>query len=153
MPDTLASYDADIVAWSQEQARLLRAGNFSALDIEHIADEIESVGKSERRELTSHLALLLAQLMKWEVQSLWRGSSWSATIRERRKQVRRQLRQTPSLAPMLDDPEWIEAAWSDAVIVAIKDTDLDVYLEECPWSLHDVLRDDWTPEMPPTPIK
>lgn len=153
MTDTLASYDADIIAWSQEQARLLRAGNFSALDIEHIADEVEDVGKSERRELVNHLALLLAHLLKWEVQPMRRGASWSATIREQRKESRRLIRLTPSLAPMLDDPEWIGAAWSNAVILAIKDTDLDAFPETCPWSLHDVLRDDWSPETPPTPIK
>ncbi len=58
------AYDIDIVAWAQEQARLLRAGRFEALDIEHIAEEIEDVGKSEQRELASRLAVLLANLLK-----------------------------------------------------------------------------------------
>lgn len=146
MTSVLATYDGDIVAWSQEQARLLRSGNFSALDIEHIADEVEDVGKSERRELVSHLALLLAHLMKWEAQPLRRGASWNGTIREQRKQVRLQLRQTPSLAPMLDSSEWIDAAWSKALTIAINDTDLDVFPETCPWSLRDVLLEGWTPE-------
>ncbi|MBV9287060.1 MAG: DUF29 domain-containing protein, partial [Hyphomicrobiales bacterium] len=53
------SYDRDIILWSQEQARLLRAGRFSKLDIEHLADEIEDVGKSEKRELASRMAVLL----------------------------------------------------------------------------------------------
>ena len=46
-------YDEDVILWAQEQARLLREGRFSELDIEHIADEIEDVGKSEKRELAS----------------------------------------------------------------------------------------------------
>lgn len=145
MSSVLATYDGDIVAWSQEQARLLRTGDFSALDIEHIADEVEDVGKSERRELVSHMALLLAHLMKWEAQPQRRGASWDRTIREQRKQVQIQLRQTPSLAPMLDSRDWIDAAWAKAVIIAVRDTDLDVFPESCPWSLHDVLTEGWMP--------
>ena len=60
----LTGYDADVVAWSSEQAALLRAGRFSELDIEHLADEIEDVGRSEERELGSRMAVLLAHLLK-----------------------------------------------------------------------------------------
>jgi hypothetical protein len=59
------SYEADVVAWANEQAALLREGKFSQLDIEHIADEVEDVGKSEKRELKSHMATLLAHLRKF----------------------------------------------------------------------------------------
>ena len=61
-------YDKDVLLWSQEQARLLRAGRFDELDIEHLADEIEDVGKSEKRELANRMAVLLAHLLKWHVQ-------------------------------------------------------------------------------------
>src|ERR1700677_3236034 len=64
------TYDADIVAWAEEQAALLRAGKFSALDIEHIADEVEDVGKSEKRELANRMSVLLAHLLKWREQVL-----------------------------------------------------------------------------------
>ena len=60
-------YETDVVAWANEQAALLRAGKFSALDIEHIADEVEDVGKSEKRELASRMAVLLSHLLKWQV--------------------------------------------------------------------------------------
>ena len=60
-------YERDVILWSQEQARLLRAGRFSELDIEHLADEIDDVGKSEKRELASRMAVLLAHLLKWRV--------------------------------------------------------------------------------------
>ena len=55
-------YDEDIIAWSREQARQLRAGRFDLLDIEHLAEEIEDVGRSEQRELASRMAVLLAHL-------------------------------------------------------------------------------------------
>ena len=79
------AYDKDVILWSQEQARLLRAGRFSELDIEHLADEIEDVGKSEKRELASRMAVLLAHLLKWRVQPKNRGASWRATINDQRK--------------------------------------------------------------------
>jgi hypothetical protein len=59
-------YEKDVVAWASEQAALLRAGQFSAIDVEHIAQEIEDVGKSEKRELASRMAVLLAHLLKWQ---------------------------------------------------------------------------------------
>ena len=81
------AYDKDVILWSQEQARLLRAGRFSELDIEHLADKIEDVGKSEKRELASRMAVLLAHLLKWRVQPKNRGASWRATINDQRKRI------------------------------------------------------------------
>jgi hypothetical protein len=68
------------ITWANEQARLLRAGLLSQLDIEHIADEIEDVGKSEKREIRNRMALLLAHLLKWQYQPIYRGNSWIRTI-------------------------------------------------------------------------
>ena len=85
------SYEKDVVRWAQEQARLLRAGDFSRLDIEHIADEIEDVGKAEQRELASRTAVLLAHLLKWRYQPELRTRSWRATIEIQRKGVARRI--------------------------------------------------------------
>ena len=76
-----STYDGDIVAWADEQARLLRSGLFSQLDIEHIAEEVEDVGKSEQRELENRLAVLLAHPLKWQYQPVRRGKSREAAIR------------------------------------------------------------------------
>ena len=72
------TYEKDIVAWATEQAYLLRSGQLSAIDIEHIAEEIEDVGKSEQRELSSRMTVLLAHLLKWQFQPSHRCSSWEA---------------------------------------------------------------------------
>jgi len=132
-------YKDDIVVWAAEQARLIRARQFDQLDIEHIADEIEDVGKSEKRELLSRVAVLLAHLIKWEYQPGFRSRSWQLTITEQRKQILRQLRETPSLKSLITDNEWIETAWSDAVILAIKETGLESFPEICPWTLDYVI--------------
>ena len=59
-------YDQDFYAWANEQAALLRAGRLSEADIENIAEEIESMGRSEKRELVSRLNVLLLHLLKWQ---------------------------------------------------------------------------------------
>jgi hypothetical protein len=146
--DALAepSYDGDVVAWANEQARRLRAGEFHRLDIEHIADEIESVGRSEQQELVNRMAVLIAHLLKWHYQPERRNRSWELTIKAQRRQSQRRLRKTPSLRPMLTDPEWISEIWGDGVLAAMKETGLEDFPETCPWDLEtEVLRDDWLP--------
>ena len=100
------TYETDVVAWATEQAALLRSGQFSAIDIENIAEEILDVGKSEQRELESRMAVLLAHLLKWQFQPERRSSSWEETIRVQRNRIERRLRKTPSLKASLSDPDW-----------------------------------------------
>lgn len=139
-------YEKDVVAWAMEQAALLRSGQLSALDIEHIAEEIEDVGKSEKRELASRMAVLLAHLLKWQCQPGRRGSSWSRTIKEQRKAIAAAMRQTPSLKASLRDADWLAGTWSDAVTKAVDETGLDNFPEDCPWSMEQVLSAEFLPE-------
>ena len=138
-------YEKDIVAWANEQARLLRAGLFSQLDIEHIAEEIEDVGKSERRELKSRMAVLLAHLLKWQYQPSRRGNSWQRTIKVQRKGVIHCLTETPSLKPELQDPNWWEQVWDDAIAGVLKEVELDGIPEICPWTAEEILSDEFWP--------
>ncbi len=121
------SYDADVVVWANEQARRLRAGEFHRLDIAHIADEIEDVGKSEKREFESRMSVLMAHLLKWRHQPDRRGASWTGTIRVQRRQVKRKLDEVPSLKPLLRDLAWRQAVWDDALTSAFRDTGLERY--------------------------
>jgi len=139
------SYDADIVTWSEEQAALLREGKLSEIDIAHIAEEIEDVGKSERRELASRMALLLAHLLKWQYQPERRGSSWQRTIRDQRRAIARRVRRTPGLRTSFADPDWWEDAWADAIAKAIEETGLDHFPEDCPWSTEQILSTEFYP--------
>jgi hypothetical protein len=141
-----ALYDIDIVAWAEQQARLLRAGQFAGLDIEHIAEEIEDVGKSEQRELASRLSVLLAHLLKWQYQPERRGSSWLCTIRAQRRSLAIRLQRTPSLRATLRDAAWLDEIWQDAVSTAAGETGLDAFPDDCPWALAQVLAPDWMPE-------
>ena len=142
---TATSYETDVVAWSSEQARLIRAGQFDQLDLEHIAEEIEDVGKSEQRELASRMAVLIAHLLKWQYQPERQSASWKRTIKEQRRALAFHLKQVPSLKPRLADPEWQGAIWADAVTLAINETGMGGFPDECPWALADILAQDWLP--------
>jgi len=113
-------YDADFYAWAEQQATLLRSGQLAQADIEHIAEEIESMGRREKRELLSRLAILLMHLLKWQAQPMLRGNSWRATIKVQRRDIARDLADNPSLKPKL--PELLADAYGDATLLASRDT-------------------------------
>jgi hypothetical protein len=139
------TYEADIVAWAKEQAELLRSGRLSAIDIEHVAEEIEDVGKSEQRELASRMAVLLVHLLKWQYQPELQSGSWKRTIKEQRRAILRRLARTPSLGVTVRDPEWVEDVWGDAVSIAIEETGIGSFPDTCPWAVEVILSEDWLP--------
>jgi hypothetical protein len=139
-------YQTDIIAWANEQAALLRAGNLSALDVEHIAEEIEDVGKSEQRELASRMSVLLAHLLKWQFQPDRRGTSWQRTVKEQRRAIAAHIKETPSLKSTLDNPNWFEGVWADAIAKSIDETGLELFPEDCEWSVGQILSQDFFPD-------
>jgi hypothetical protein len=141
-----ANYDGDVVAWANEQAMLLRAGRFSELDIEHIADEVEDVGKSERRELINRMSQLLLHLIKWNFQPERRGRSWLNSVRFQRRAIANHLDEMPSLKPLLNDPGWVDIIWGDAVILAAKETGIEDLPETCIWSMEQILDNNFLPD-------
>ncbi len=112
------TYETDIVAWANEQAGHIRAGRFDLLDVDHIAEEIEDVGKSEQRELANRMALLLPHLLKWEYQPDRQTASWQRTMNEQRKGIKMRLAKSPGLLPMITDADWQAEIWADAVAQA-----------------------------------
>jgi len=136
-----ASYENDVIAWANEQAQLLRSGQLTSLDIEHIAEEIEDVGKSEQRELANRMAVLLAHLIKWEYQPMLHCASWESTIHAQRNSIDRRIHKTPSLKASLADDDWWADAWGDAVVEVSKETGMNYrsFPDTCPWSAEKVL--------------
>lgn len=139
-------YDKDFYAWSNEQAALLRSGKLSFADIENIAEEIESMGRSEKRELVNRLKVLLLHLLKWRFQPALRCKSWRLTIMEQRREVTRHLADNPSLKARLG--ETIGDAYGDATIGAARETDLDLdaFPASCPWSFDQIMDTDFWPD-------
>ena len=139
-------YDEDFYAWANEQAALLRAGDLSRADVEHIAQEIESMGRTEKRELASRLKVLIAHLLKWRFQAEKRTKSWEVSIRVQRRELVDHIDDNPSLKPLIDSV--LAKAYPDAALVAALETGLSetVFPQHCPWTFAQMIDEDFWPE-------
>jgi hypothetical protein len=138
-------YDRDFYAWANEQAALLRAGKFTAADIAHIAEEIEGMGKTEKRELVSRLDVLLLHLLNWQFQPIRRGSLWERTILEQRIRLASHMADNPSLK--LAAAGAVAEAYRLAVIGASDETALpkSTFPVVCPWTFEQIMDEDFWP--------
>lgn len=118
------AYDDDVAAWALEQVALLKAGRWTLLDVEHIAEEIEDMNLSNRHQIAHRMSILLAHLLKWQFQPDHRGASWESTIRTQRERIGRLLGKMPSLRRLMDDSEWDRDVWRDAVDIAGQETNI-----------------------------
>jgi hypothetical protein len=132
----MTNYETNVVAWAQEQAALLRAGKFAELDIEHFADEIESVGRAEICGFEERMAVLLAHLLAWQALPQERTADLRDRIATRRQSVARLLRGTPSLSDSLTDPHFWRRAWQDAILASVADAEARRHglPQVCPWA-------------------
>jgi hypothetical protein len=139
-------YDEDFYAWANEQAALLRAGRFGEADIENIAEEIETMGRSEKRELVNRLAVLLHHLLKWQFQPGLRSNSWRLTVAEQRYRLEDHLRDNPSLKAQLGQA--VQDAYRLARVAAERETGLasETFPDECPYSYDQAISADFWPE-------
>ncbi|WP_028323165.1 DUF29 domain-containing protein [Desulfatirhabdium butyrativorans] len=132
-------YDQDFYQWTIEQANLLKAGALSQLDIENLIEEVESMGKSQKRALESRLTVLLMHLLKWDVQQELQCRSWQSTIAIQRKEIKRLLRANPGLKAIVNDvlPELFE----DAIDIASIETGLpkSEFPETCPYTIEQIM--------------
>jgi hypothetical protein len=129
-----------------ETAGAIQAGDFDTVDWEAVAEELEDMGRSERRALENRLEVLLAHLIKWRFQPDHRSASWTGTIKEQRRKATRLLRQNPGLKPLL--VELIPDAYDSARALAERDTGIDEvhFPEACPWTEQQILNEDFWAE-------
>ena len=142
----MISYEQDFYSWTQEQAELLKNGRFSELDIANLIEEVESMGRGEKRELESRLTCLLLHFLKWKYQEIRRKRRWQLSIDGQRIQFEQILSENPGLKSALD--EIIEKAYRLAVIQAALKTKITmaVFPECCPWTLTQLLEDGFYPD-------
>lgn len=139
-------YERDFYAWAKEQAALLRSGELARADIEHIAEEIESMGRTEKRELVSRLTVLLLHLLKWRFQPVGRGNSWRLSTANSRDEIVDHLDDNPSLKALLDGAQ--ASAYRYARRKASVETNLseETFPIECPWSFGEIMDMEFWPE-------
>lgn len=141
-------YETDFYAWTQHQAALLRQEEFTEVDWNNLIEEIEALGRSDIRELTNRLEVLLMHLLKWQYQPNKRlsGHSWRVTIAEQRRRLRKLLRESPSLRARLAD--FVAETYSDAVAAAVIETGIKaaIFPAHCPWTIEQVMDEEFWPE-------
>ncbi|NER22353.1 MAG: DUF29 domain-containing protein [Symploca sp. SIO1B1] len=145
-PSVKNLYYSDFYSWLQRQAELLRKQQWEQLDIVNLIEEIETLGRQERRELVNRLGLLLGHLLKWQYQPELRGTSWQATIREQRRKIIRLLQQSPSLKPYLE--EAIQEGYEDGLDLAVRETGIayEVFPGNCNYTMEQLFDHEFFPE-------
>lgn len=128
-----SGYDEDLYAWAQEQAALLRAGRFSEIDVANIAEELETLGRSEFRAYASAYRVLLLHMLKWDHQPTKRSRSWWVSIAVQRGRLKEVLDDNPSLKSRRQDA--IARAYREARLMAVDETGLPLvsFPEACPY--------------------
>jgi hypothetical protein len=139
-------YDRDFFEWTTQIARLLREGRFAELDVEHLAEEIEDVGKRDQRGVWSHLRVVVHHLLKWQFQSERRSRSWKASITTHRITLSKIFKQSPSLKRSAR--EELAETYDEAVGVAMDETGLarECFPTECPYTFEQIINFDFLPE-------
>lgn len=140
---TVTKYETDFYGWTQQQADLLKRGKLDALDLANLIEELESMGKSETRQLHNRLEVLHMHLLKWRYQPNLQSTSRQQTISEQRRRLAKHLRQNPSLKNKLDEIHL--DTYDDARHSAMLETGLllETFPENCPWTIGQTMDPDF----------
>ena len=139
------SYAADYSIWARNTANLVRENRWREIDLEHLAEELEDLSKSEKRGITSQLIRLLLHLLKWQYQPQRRSDSWLDSITDARTQIELTIEESPCLRSYLQ--EQLAQAYQRARRSAAQQTGLPLstFPEFCRYCLTDILSEGWMP--------
>jgi len=131
-------YDTDFVRWTEKTSELMRSGDFSDVDWVNVIEEIESLGRSDKRALKSQTTRVIIHLLKWQYQPENRSNSWRGSIVEGCVQIRDLLADSPSLKPHLNNI--FVNCYRDAVEQASAETGLQTekFPDDCPYTIDDL---------------
>lgn len=138
-------YEIDYLLWIETTLKQLRDRDYNQVDWQNLLEEIEDMGKSERRSIKSNLTVVLVHLLKWEFQPQFRTGSWAGSITQHRTRILYALEDSPSLKNYL--PEVLEPAYSRSRQEASKETQLplSIFPVDCPYAIEQVLDDGFWP--------
>jgi Domain of unknown function DUF29 len=138
-------YEKDLYLWGQEHINLLKQGRLNEIDIEHLIEEIEDMGRSQQHAIYSHQVNLIMHLLKWDYQSNIQSHSWKISILNARISISRLIKTTPSLqeSPLKN----LNDAYEDARELASNETGIDIKKlpKICPYTIEEILNKNWLP--------
>jgi hypothetical protein len=140
-----ATYDGDFHQWAVEQGRALRSKNPDSIDWDNVAEEIETLGRSEKREIESRLTIVLLHLLKWQFQPEKRKGGREASVRVQRRDLKQVLAENPSLWQLPEQA--LSHCYDRARLDCERETGLEfeTFPEICPYSVEQVLDDNFLP--------
>ena len=147
-------YETDYYTWTQETARLLRSGRLDEIDREALAEEVEDLGKSEKRALASQFKRLHAHLLKWSfTRKSGHENSWKASIEDSRSEIEKLLSENPGLKSQVN--EIFTTTYRGGILLAVAESDQpeNVFPKSCPWTLEEVLSLQFFPDFKRSPRK
>ena len=146
MANLATLYDTDFYAWALEMAQLIKDKQFDKVDVEHLAEEVESMGVSERNALESRLIELMQHLLKWQFQPERKGRSWKLSIDKQRIGIDKVLKQNPSLKYQYQ--QRVDECYVYAKRYAAAETKLpiSIFPETCPYSVEQLFDFEFLPD-------
>ncbi|GFE68103.1 DUF29 domain-containing protein [Chroococcus sp. FPU101] len=143
-------YTQDFYLWLQTTIAQIKKKSFESVDWEHLLEELEDLGNEQKHKLESRLLILLEHLLKlayWSVEREYNARNWKGTIIEQRKQIKKLLKNNPSLKSYLT--EVFEETYQDARDIVIVKTELasDIFPLQPAFTLEQVLDESWLPDL------
>jgi hypothetical protein len=130
--ESTSAYEQDFYLWALQQSQLLRQQKFDQVDWQNVIEEMEDLGRSQYRALTSAVEQLTWHLLKWQWQPEQRSTSWKQSIDKQRLQIEKILDDNPSLKSKLD--EIVQKGYKYGRKGAIKELPPDLFPITCPYS-------------------
>ena len=140
-----ALYDTDLYAWANANAELLRQGKYQQIDVGHLIEEMQDMGKSQEHAIASHMRNLPMHLLKWHFQPDKQSNSWKFAIRKARQEIDDLVQENPSLSALL--AKALGRSYNKARQLAMDETGLlgAIFPVDCPYSIEQILSEDWLP--------
>ncbi len=141
----LPLYETDYQEWIETTVEKLHSRDYANVDWDNLIEEIEDMGRSERRSLESNLIVVLLDLLKWQYQPERRSGSWEGCIIEHRRRINKALKESPSLQP------YLESIFAECYVEAVKQAKaetglpLKMFPPQCPYELAVVVDDEFLP--------
>jgi hypothetical protein len=144
--DTSNLYNRDYYLWLVHTAQLIKEGKLSEVDAANLVEEIEDMGRSEKRAVKSNLIVVFLHLLKYKYQPQKRTNSWKSSIREHRRRLRDDFQTSPSLKRYFE--EVFDECYQEARKQAADETglSLDTFPQDSPFTAGEVLNSEYLPD-------